>query len=172
MPRPVYALPCLALPCPTRSMSLLADLAMYPSHLSRRCPLFHASPPPRRALVPPCPTAPWPLPPVPVPPARCPLPHCHLPHCPLALSPFPFDPLPPAPCHLPHCPLAPCSLPHCHLPLFPFPPATHKPHQPPLLDGEGPIGLVMAPARELANQIYSEAKKFAKVLYSATLLAC
>jgi len=43
------------------------------------------------------------------------------------------------------------------LPLF-----RHILDQPPLQDGEGPVGLVMAPARELANQIYAEAKKFAK----------
>lgn len=36
--------------------------------------------------------------------------------------------------------------------------------QPPLKDGEGPIGLIMAPARELAFQITSEIKKFTKAL--------
>jgi ATP-dependent RNA helicase DDX46/PRP5 len=36
--------------------------------------------------------------------------------------------------------------------------------QPPLRDNEGPIGLVMAPARELAFQIYNQAKKFTKAL--------
>lgn len=45
------------------------------------------------------------------------------------------------------------------LPLF-----RHIQDQPPLKSGEGPIGLIMAPARELALQISREAKKFAKPL--------
>ena len=47
---------------------------------------------------------------------------------------------------------------------FLLPMLRHIMDQPPLLDGEGPIGLIMAPARELAFQIYHEAKKFTKPL--------
>ena len=36
--------------------------------------------------------------------------------------------------------------------------------QPPLQEGDGPIGLIMAPARDLAFQIFNEAKKFSKSL--------
>jgi ATP-dependent RNA helicase DDX46/PRP5 len=45
------------------------------------------------------------------------------------------------------------------LPMF-----RHILDQPPLGEREGPIGLIMAPARELAVQIYSEAKRFSKSL--------
>jgi ATP-dependent RNA helicase DDX46/PRP5 len=45
------------------------------------------------------------------------------------------------------------------LPMF-----RHVLDQPPLRDLDGPIGLIMAPARELAFQIFSECKKFTKVL--------
>ncbi len=45
------------------------------------------------------------------------------------------------------------------LPMF-----RHILDQPPLGDREGPIGLIMAPARELAVQIYNECKRFTKAL--------
>ena len=40
----------------------------------------------------------------------------------------------------------------------------HIINQRPLKEGEGMIGLVMAPTRELAQQIYNEAKSFARIL--------
>lgn len=45
------------------------------------------------------------------------------------------------------------------LPMF-----RHILDQPPLQDGDGPIGLIMAPARELAFQIFNQAKKFCRSL--------
>lgn len=46
---------------------------------------------------------------------------------------------------------------------FLWPMLTHIVDQRQLLKGEGPIGLILVPTRELAMQIYSEAKKFGKV---------
>lgn len=45
------------------------------------------------------------------------------------------------------------------LPMF-----RHIMDQPPLGEGEGPVGLIMAPARELAVQIYNEARKVARAV--------
>jgi ATP-dependent RNA helicase DDX46/PRP5 len=47
---------------------------------------------------------------------------------------------------------------------FLLPMIRHILDQPPLGEGEGPIGLIMAPARELAFQIFNQAKKFCKPL--------
>lgn len=47
---------------------------------------------------------------------------------------------------------------------FVLPLLRHIFDQPVLGEGEGPIGLIMAPARELAVQIYNEARKFTKAL--------
>jgi len=47
---------------------------------------------------------------------------------------------------------------------FVLPMLRHILDQPPLAEGEGPIGLIMAPARELAFQIYDQARKFTKLL--------
>lgn len=45
---------------------------------------------------------------------------------------------------------------------FVLPMLVHIMDQEELSKGDGPIGLILAPTRELATQIYSEAKKFAK----------
>lgn len=45
---------------------------------------------------------------------------------------------------------------------FVLPMLIHIMDQAELVKGDGPIGLVLAPTRELANQIYLESKKFAK----------
>ncbi|KAI5674407.1 hypothetical protein M9H77_14771 [Catharanthus roseus] len=47
---------------------------------------------------------------------------------------------------------------------FVLPMLRHIKDQPPLMPGDGPIGLIMAPTRELVQQIHSDVKKFAKVL--------
>ncbi|CAG9864424.1 unnamed protein product [Phyllotreta striolata] len=46
---------------------------------------------------------------------------------------------------------------------FLWPLVKHVSVQKPVEEGEGPIALILAPTRELALQIYAEAKKFAKV---------
>ncbi|KAL3513495.1 hypothetical protein ACH5RR_026212 [Cinchona calisaya] len=47
---------------------------------------------------------------------------------------------------------------------FVLPMLRHIKDQTPLSSGDGPIGLVMAPTRELVQQIHSDVKKFAKML--------
>ncbi|GAA0157447.1 RNA helicase [Lithospermum erythrorhizon] len=47
---------------------------------------------------------------------------------------------------------------------FVLPMLRHIKDQPPLMPGDGPVGLIMAPTRELVQQIHSDIKKFAKVV--------
>ena len=47
---------------------------------------------------------------------------------------------------------------------FVLPMLRHIKDQPPVMPGDGPIGLIMAPTRELVQQIHSDIKKFAKVV--------
>ncbi|KAM0833036.1 hypothetical protein ACQ4PT_064526 [Festuca glaucescens] len=47
---------------------------------------------------------------------------------------------------------------------FVLPMLRHVKDQPPVLPGDGPVGLIMAPTRELVVQIYSDIKKFSKAL--------
>lgn len=47
---------------------------------------------------------------------------------------------------------------------FVLPMLRHIKDQPPVVTGDGPIGLIMAPTRELVQQIYGDIKKFGKVL--------
>ncbi|KAL6856881.1 hypothetical protein ACP4OV_018263 [Aristida adscensionis] len=47
---------------------------------------------------------------------------------------------------------------------FVLPMLRHVKDQPPVVPGDGPIGLIVAPTRELVVQIHSDIKKFSKVL--------
>lgn len=54
---------------------------------------------------------------------------------------------------------------------FLWPLIRHILDQPPLKSGDGIIGLILAPTRELAIQIYNEAKKFGKI-YNIQVVCC
>ncbi|KAL8039515.1 hypothetical protein ABFX02_10G041600 [Erythranthe guttata] len=47
---------------------------------------------------------------------------------------------------------------------FVLPMLRHIKDQPPVVSGDGPIGLIMAPTRELVQQIHSDIKKFTKAM--------
>lgn len=54
---------------------------------------------------------------------------------------------------------------------FLWPMLVHVMDQPQLAENDGPIGLVLAPTRELSLQIYNEAKRFGKV-YNIRVVCC
>ncbi|KAK6618386.1 ATP-dependent RNA helicase ddx42 [Polyplax serrata] len=54
---------------------------------------------------------------------------------------------------------------------FVWPMLVHIMDQKELMPGDGPIGLILAPTRELSQQIYAEAKKFGKV-YNLQVVCC
>ncbi|XP_050539442.1 ATP-dependent RNA helicase DDX42 [Daktulosphaira vitifoliae] len=54
---------------------------------------------------------------------------------------------------------------------FIWPMLIHIMDQPELKEGDGPIGLILAPTRELSQQIYTEVKKFGKI-YNLRVVCC
>ncbi|XP_015379416.1 PREDICTED: ATP-dependent RNA helicase DDX42, partial [Diuraphis noxia] len=54
---------------------------------------------------------------------------------------------------------------------FVWPMLVHIMDQPELKEGDGPVGLILAPTRELSQQIYAEAKKFGKI-YNLRVVCC